>query len=524
MLVKGSPVPVLEMHRISKSFAGVEALSDVSLTVGQGEVHGLLGHNGSGKSTLIKVLSGFHAPERGSSLRFNGQEIRLPLAAGEFRALGMAFVHQDLAIVESLTVVENLRIGALAAARGWHIDWKRQEREVRALLGEFEVDVDPWMNVADLRPWQRPLLAIIRAVDEMRRAISSEPGRPGLLILDEPTATLSGRGAQRLFSVVRQIARAGHGVLLVSHDLDEVLQHTDSVTVLRDGRVVGTRTTAKIDKGALVELIVGRELGNAVKSRPIMRAADSAVVKHAHGGAVLDVDFSMSQGEILGVTGLMGSGYDHIGQVLFGAIPGTGELILDGLRFDLRHMSPRAAIKAGISFVPAERLSEGCVAGLSANENLTLPAVGQFFHAGILRLSALHRHTGKEMGKLGVIPTEPQMALQAFSGGNQQKILLAKWLQMRPRLLLLQEPTQGVDVGARHQIHQLIRDYASQGTGIICASADHEQLEALCHRVLIFRKGVLVRELTGLEVTKENISAECLGGEQPFKANKVGHD
>lgn len=504
--------PVLRAQHISKRFGGTLALDDVGIEVAGGEVHGLLGHNGSGKSTLIKILAGYHAPEPGGRIEIGGRDVRLPLAPGRFRALGMAFVHQDLGLIGALTVVENLRVGRMARGMLWPISWREETRHVAALLEEFGIDCDPMAQVESLEPWQRPLLGIVRAVDEMRTLRGGRSDGHGILVLDEPTASLGGTDVEQLFEVVRRVKAQGTGVLFVSHDLDEVLGITDRVTVLRDGRVAGFRPTAALTKQALTEMIVGRPVSDTAAALSAVASGPGAAVDDLRGAAVKNVSLIVGGGEIVGLTGLAGSGYAELGAMLVGAVPVRGgHLRLRGRSFDLTAMTPAAAIEAGIAYLPGERLREGCFAELTLNENVTLPVLSRFFRAGHLRLRALRAHSADLCMRFDVHPADPGLPLQALSGGNQQKVLLAKWLQLQPRLLILQEPTQGVDVGAREQIFTMIRACAADGGAVLCLSSDHEQLAALCRRVLVFRQGRISAELTGPDVSKERMAYECFG-------------
>jgi ribose transport system ATP-binding protein len=506
---------ILEARHFSKRFGGTLALDDVSLTVDGGTVHGLVGHNGSGKSTLIKILAGYHAPEPGAELAIDGNPVRLPLAPGRFRDLGMAFVHQDPGLIASLSVVENLRIGNLAQRRLAPIAWRDEVRHCEALLAEFGMSCDPRAAVETLLPWQRPMLAIIRAVDETRALLRQTGQHRGLLVLDEPTSNLADSNVGQLFDVVRRVQTAGFGVLFVSHDLDEILAVTDHVTVLRDGRVAGSGATSGFSRGDLVRLIVGHDIVPTTRAEPVeMRTDHLVAVQGLNGPGVRDVHFSVAPGEILGCSGLIGSGFAEIGPMLIGAVPAwTGKLRLGTHTMDLAALTPARAIAAGISYVPGERLREGCIGELSVAENVGLPVLGRFFRAGWLHRRALASHARAQITRLGVRPADPALALEALSGGNQQKVLLAKWLQLEPRLLILQEPTQGVDVGAREQIFTIIREFAARGGSVLCLSGDHEQLVMLCGRVLIFRRGRVARELAGSEVTKERIAHECLGSD-----------
>jgi ribose transport system ATP-binding protein len=512
-VVTSEAPPVLAARHISKRFGGVLALDDVALSVRTGEVHGLLGHNGSGKSTLIKILAGYHAPERGGELEIDRRPVRLPLAPGQFRSLGMAFVHQDPGLISALSVVENLRIGSIARGYLSHISWRREVQHVAAILTEFAIDCDPLALVEDLPPWQRPLLAIVRALDEMRAVMKREAGRHGVLVLDEPTANLGDAGVQKLFAVIRQIAAQEYGVLFVSHDLDEVLGVTDRLTVLRDGRVVGIRETAGLSKNELVEMIVGRRVERGATTPPVPAGAETvAEVNGLRGPSVRTVDLIVSKGEIVGLTGLVGSGFAEIGAMLIGSVPArAGRLRIDAAELELRTIDPPRAIAAGMVYVPGDRLREGCIGDLTLAENASLPVLRRFFRSGILRLRALNRYVSALCEQFEVRPAEPALSLDSLSGGNQQKVLLAKWLQLQPHLLILQEPTQGVDVGSREQIFAIIREYARRGGAVLCASSDHEQLAVLCNRVLIFHRGRIGVELTGAGMVKERISYECFG-------------
>jgi ribose transport system ATP-binding protein len=507
--------PVLQAAHFSKRFGGTLALHDVSLRIDSGAVHGLVGHNGSGKSTLIKILAGFHAPEPGAELQIDGRPVRLPLAPGQFRSLGMAFVHQDPGLVASLSVVENLRIGSIAQRRFSHIAWRDEVRRCEDLLREFGLHCNPRDAVETLRPWQRPMLAIIRAVDETRRLLRNTDQTRGLLILDEPTANLADSNVGQLFDVIRRVQASGFGVLYVSHDLDEIKALTQHVTVLRDGRVVGSGVTAEVSRPDLVRLIVGHDMTPVVRTAEARAATNTlADVRNLRGHGVRDVSLSLAPGEILGVSGLIGSGFAELGPLLIGALQAQqGTIRVDTAQRDLVKMTPAQAIGIGICYVPGERLREGCIGELTVAENVTLPVLSRFFRGFRLSTGALRSHAAAQAGQFGVRPPDPDLPLEALSGGNQQKVLLAKWLQLEPRLLILQEPTQGVDIGAREQIFAIIRAFAERGGSVLCLSGDHEQLELLCSRVLIFRRGRIVQELAGPEVTKDRIAHECLGAD-----------
>lgn len=508
--------PVLEALHFSKRFGGTLALDDVALTIHSGSVHGLVGHNGSGKSTFIKILAGYHTPEPGAELTIDGHTVRLPLAPGLFRSLGMAFVHQDPGLVSSLSIVENLRIGVIAQGRLKRVSWREEIRRCEQLLAEFGMACDPRANVETLRPWQRPMLAIIRAVDETRRLLQETGRQSGVLVLDEPTANLADSNVGQLFDVVRRVQAVGFGVLFVSHDLDEVLDLTDHVTVLRDGRVAGSGITANFSRSDLVRLIVGHDIAPSEPAPAVapVRTDHVTQVQGLSGHGLRDVAVSVAPGEIVGASGLIGSGFAELGPLLMGGLRASqGHIRLGTRTIDLTKLTPAAAVAAGICYVPGDRLGEGCIGELTVLDNLTLPVLHRFFRAGRVRRGPLASYARMEVTRFGVRPPDPALPLEALSGGNQQKVLLAKWLQLEPKLLILQEPTQGVDIGAREKIFTIIRAFVARGGGVLCLSGDHEQLEMLCHRVLIFRRGRIARELTGTEVTKDRIAHECLGSD-----------
>lgn len=505
--------PVLRLRHLSKHFGGTQALNDVGLDVTGGRVHGLLGHNGSGKSTLIRILAGYHAPEPGGEMERDGVPIRLPLRPGQFRELGMAFVHQDPGLLPALTVTENLRIGALAGGLLRHVSWRREAAAVAALLDEFGIDCDPDARVERLRPWQRPLLAIVRAVDEVRRLTVTGQLQSGLLVLDEPTAGLGDASVERLFAVIERVKAAGFGVLFVSHDLDEVLAITDEVTVLRDGRVAGTGRTNTLGKEALVEMIIGHRIERHAPAATVAARAEPLVaVRDLRGPGVRDIGFDVAPGEILGMTGLIGSGFAEVGALVAGALPGqAGTLRIGEAQHNVAGLTARRAIDAGVAYVPADRLRAGCIGELTVAENIGLPVLDRLARGGVLAPRVLVHHAAELCHRFDVRPPDPALHLESLSGGNQQKALLAKWLQLSPRLLVLEEPTQGVDVGAREQIFAAIRAWAAQGAAVLCLSGDHEQLALLCRRVLILRHGRIVAELTDTDVTEERMAHECFG-------------
>lgn len=500
------PPPALVIRNLSKTFGGERALDRAALTVLAGECHGLLGENGSGKSTLIKILAGYHAPEPGAELEIHGQPVRLPLAPGQFREFGVSFVHQDLGLIPSLTVLENLLVGQWATRRDWRISWAREHRRARELFGHYGVELDPDARVADLRPVERALLAIVRAAHEV--SASDMVNHRGLLVLDEPTVFLPRADIERLFRLVRDIVDQGASVLFVSHDLDEVREITSRVTVLRDGRAYSTVLTNQTSRDDLIEMIVGRRLDAFAGEHADRPAGPVALsIERLAGGAIDEISFDVYEGEVLGLTGILGSGFDELPYLLFGVAPAYGGAVRIGrTRHDAASLRPDQSLASGLALIPADRQREGIIGSLSVADNVTMQVLGSLFINFLLRQRRILSESTEMLERFGVRPNDPGLLYSSLSGGNQQKALLAKWLRTRPQVLLLHEPTQGVDVGARQEIFSMIRDCARAGTTILCASSDHEQLAAICDRVLIFSRGQIAHQLVGADLTKERIA------------------
>jgi len=480
---------------MSKAFPGTLALDYVDFDVIEGEVHALVGQNGSGKSTLIKVLAGFHAAESGTSVEVDGEPVRLGDGAASHGA-GFRFVHQDLALVQDLSVLENLAFGR-GFQRGFagRILWKEEQKAAQALVESLGYDFDVREPVATLAAAERTGVAIARALQDAEGA--------RVLVLDEPTATLPTSEVDVLFAAIRRVQERGLGVIYVSHRLDEVFEIAQRVTILRDGRRVGTWETKAIDEDQLIELMTG---GVPLKARKPASAAQGKPLLEVHevgGEALKSLSFSVRPGEVLGVAGLTGSGRDELLPLLFGAVQGRGRVAVDGT--DVPISDPQAAKAAGLALVPADRHRQGGILLMSLGENVTLTDLERHTSRGRLRHSKERAEIEDWLTRLDVRPPVAEAALDSLSGGNQQKIVLAKWLRMTPRVLLLDEPTQGVDVGAKASIHTLVRSAADQGAAVVLASSDDEEIEDTCDRVLVLRDGRLAGELVGDEVSMETL-------------------
>lgn len=501
-------IPRLAIRGLTKAFGGVRALSRADLTVMPGEIHGLLGKNGSGKSTLIKILSGFHTPDEGS-LSIDGQPIALPIPLGKSEAHGLAFVHQNLGLLADASVLENLIAGDYDRLNPWAINWGAEAVRARRLFADHHLNLDPHDPVSVLSPVQRAQLAIVRAAERVQ--VHRAHGFGGVLVLDEPTPFLPIEDVRVLFGTMRRLTATGVSIIFVSHDIDEVMEITDRATVLRDGEVIGSFETASTDRAQIVAAIVGRSMTTERVICPYAASAAPTVqISGLSGKIVRDVSFDLRPGEVLGLTGLIGSGYDEIPYLLSGATTaGQGQLHLHPTRHDLTRMTPAAAIAAGIALIPADRQRAGLALDLSLTENVTLPLLGRSHSALMLNLQRLSDITARIMASFAVKADHPRQPASELSGGNQQKLVLGKWLQLGPRLVLLDEPTQGIDVGARREIYDRVVELCRSGTSIICATSEFEQLETIAHRVLVFDRGRIKAELTGDQVTKSAIAHAC---------------
>lgn len=511
-------VDVLRFEGLDVRFGATHALQGVDLSIRAREIHGLLGQNGSGKSTLIKVLAGLHDPTAGR-LWLSGEEAELPLSPAARSSFNLAFVHQDLGLLPELTVVENFWSTSWAEGTArTRIGWREARRKVAETLAEYDVDLDPRALVRQLTPVERASLAIVRAVHTLN-SDTKHPRTPGLLVLDEPTVFLAGPDATRLYDLMRRVASSGAGVLFVSHDIEEVKHLTDRVTVLRDGRNVGTRETRDVTVRQIVDLMIGSDNSTAVSTgqdhdRPPVASSASARVEVSAltTPRLRGIDIEAPVGRIIGLAGLPGSGFDDVLYALYGAIPArSGQLTIDGTAYDLAHMTTIKARSLGLGFVPNERLVEGCVPHMSVTENNALLSLDLCRRGPFLSHRQAEALVGRQIEDYGVRVAGPEATYDTMSGGNQQKAILAKWLHVQPAVLLLNQPTQGVDIGARTEIWRLLRaDCASRVT--LCASLDHDELVAGCDTVIVFRRGHVAAVLEGAELTAAAIAHHSVQG------------
>jgi ribose transport system ATP-binding protein len=495
-------VPRIRASGLAKAFGGTQALRGVDLEVRPGEIHGLIGQNGCGKSTFIKILSGYHAPDAGE-LEIDGEPVRLPVRPGEVQRRGIGFVHQDLALAPGMTVLENLRLGRYETTAYGRIRWRRERAQARELLAGVGLRIDPETPIRHVPQAERALIAFARAAREIER----HPGG-GLLVLDEATASLPSGSVELLSAAARRLVERGSSVLLVTHRLDEVLDLCDRVSVVRDGRLVALLDRDEADEATLIEAMLGRSLGELYP--PKARPQDEAVfsVRGLTGDVAQDVDLDVHRGEIVGVTGLVGMGHDELPYLLFGARRARAGAFRVGGRAITRP-TPAALRKAGVALLPADRKRASGSQTASVRENVTLPVLGSFFSGGLLHHRRERAHVLELLARFEVRPPLPDAPLSALSGGNQQKALLAKWLQRRPQVLVLHDPTQGVDIGSRARIFSIIREVAGDGVAVVIVSSEHEDLAHLCNRVLVMRRGRVGVELAGADVSEERIVEQC---------------
>lgn len=496
------PVPLVSIEHLSKTFPGQRALNDVSLTIDSAEIHALVGENGSGKSTLIKVLSGFHVPDAGGRILIDGEA--LPFGTPEAsRRLGLRFVHQDLALIDQLSAADNVGIeSGFRRGRGGHILWQEQQEHARRLMANIGVEVDVRRPVAELRPVDRSTIAIARALDDAEGAIR-------LLVLDEPTAALPPAEVDALFRVLREVAASGVSILYVSHRLDEILGLAARVSVLRDGTFQGTHPAAGMERQHLIRLIVGEDSTNqvmasqqAARKREPITGSGGFTFRGIRTDRLAGVDLTVGQGEILGVAGLTGSGREEMAAALCGAIP--AELTLttpDGSQSN--RMTPRRAKALGIALVLANRHPAAAIRQFTVRENVTLPVLKDYSHLGRVNTSHEKDAVRSAIRSVDLRPPDPERAYEMLSGGNKQKTILAKWLNTTPKLLVLDDPTSGVDIGARHAIYDLVRERTAQGVSVVICSSDIEDLVGVCDRVVTLVGGIVTGALIRTDITEE---------------------
>ena len=505
MLDAVAPPPMLEARALAKSFGAVQALKGVSFRLRAGTVHTLLGENGAGKSTLLKILAGVHRPD-GGQLLVAGAQARLGSPADAQRH-GIAIVHQELSLAPNLSVADNLFAARLPQRAGC-VDRRALRRDAAALLARLGMDLDPDAQVADLSLAQRQLVEIAKAL--------AQPSR--IVIMDEPTSSLSDSEAQILFTLIARLKAEGRAIIYVSHRMDEIMRISDEITVMRDGSSICTLARDETDIGALIALMVGRQMQDIYPPRGPAPDRSTRALLQVRGlglaGRFEGIDFEVHAGEIVGFFGLVGSGRSDVMDALFGMHRCTGSILMHGRPLRLR--SPADAIGHGVAFVTENRKEQGLVLDQSVQHNICMVQVHSGRGGALLTDEAAEQSLARAcVQRLKIRVAGLQQPVRQLSGGNQQKIVFAKWLAMRPRLLVLDEPTRGIDVGAKFEIYALIRELAAAGTAVILVSSELPEALALSDRLLVMRNKRLVQSLDTLHLRQETVMAHATGAGLP---------
>jgi ribose transport system ATP-binding protein len=490
---------LLEISGVGKSFPGVRALHDVSFAVGAGEVVAVLGENGAGKSTLMKILAGVQMPDTGS-IRLEGAPVQIH-SVEEGLSLGIALIHQELNLATNLSIGANLFLGREPVKRGL-IDEREIELRSRKLLGRVGLDLDPATLVGDLSIGRQQLVEIAKALSTNAR----------ILIMDEPTSSLSQGETERLFEVVKDLRQNGVSILYISHRLGEVVELADRVVVLRDGENAGELARAEINHDRMVSLMVGRDLAQFYAHQPhppgevVLSVSGLRTPAHPSHG----IDFELRAGEIVGMAGLVGAGRTELLETLFGITPAVGgTVIVEGVPRTL--VNPRAAIAAGMALVPEDRKQQGLILEMAVADNISLASISRDQRAGFLNFAAERRITEEMTERMRIKTPSSRQIVRFLSGGNQQKVVLGKWLAMKPRILFLDEPTRGIDIGAKREIYALMEDLAKQGVAILFVSSELEEVIGMSDRALVMHEGRLAGALKREELGEESIMRLATG-------------
>lgn len=484
---------------MSKAFPGVLALNDVSFAVIPGEIHALIGENGSGKSTLVKLLAGVHRPDAGDIL-FRGERVSLPDPTSA-RLHGVATIYQEFSLVATLSVAENVFMGRLPTGATRFVDWSSMRRQAVDVLKRLGIDTDPDATVGSLSVAEQQLV-------EIAKAISSDSN---LLIMDEPTTALALSETRRLHDLIRRLAQRGRAILYITHRLNEIIGLADRVTVLKDGRLVGTSAGSHLNLNAVVEMMIGRRVDDQYPKERHSTTDPILEVDNLYTGTgVNGVSFTLHRGEVLGLGGMIGSGRTEIGRALFGADPiSAGSIRLNGK--PVRFASPQAAIRSGVALIPENRKSEGLFFNFSGVPNITISRLRALLRGPLLSLAREDAVGGDYLGRLQITRAAAWRSVRQLSGGNQQKVIIARWLFSRAKLLILDEPTQGIDIGAKLEVYRLINDLTAQGLGVLLISSDYRELLAMSDRVAIVRDGRILRIAGAGELTEYSLIEAASG-------------
>ena len=492
-------IDALEMTGISKRFPGVQALAGVDLRVSAGEIHAVVGENGAGKSTLMKILAGAYEADAGSIL-MDGRPVSFS-SPHESQALGVGMVFQELNLVADLSVAENIYLGRQPVRRFGIVDRRRLRDQATALLASLGAPIDATSLVRDLSVGQQQMVEIAKVYSQ----------DPRILVLDEPTSALTEHETDILFATLRRLRSEGIAIIFISHRLKEVLAIADQVTVLRDGKLVGSRSIRELTAAGIVTMMVGRDVTDLFP-KAVVDIGDVVleVRGYSRSGVFSDVSFTVRAGEVLGLAGLVGAGRTEVARSIFGLDPhDAGEVRIDGQRVRVR--GPRDAVKAHMGYVPEDRKKDGLVLGLSVRSNTVLSVLSDLARAGWITKRMEMPTVGAMIERFQLRPPDPERTVATLSGGNQQKVVIGRWTVATPRVLFLDEPTRGVDVGAKAEIHQLIGELARQGVAIVMISSELPEILAASDRILVLHEGRITGELSRAEATEERIMMAATG-------------
>jgi rhamnose transport system ATP-binding protein len=501
-----SATPTLEAVGISKSFPGVKALENVELRLYPGTVTALIGENGAGKSTLVKILTGVYTPDAGT-ISLDGKPIVVPDAESAFR-LGITATHQETVLFDELTVTENIFLGHPIIGRFGLLDWKAMRARTRAILGELEVELDPDMRLRDLAIARKHLVAIARALSIDAR----------IVIMDEPTASLSHKEVEELYAIIAKLKREGKAILFISHKFEEIFRIADQYAVFRDGRSVGAGVVADATPARLISLMVGRTVDQVFPKVEVPLGETVLSVQGlSHPTEFADISFDLRRGEILGFYGLVGAGRSEVMQALFGVTrTSRGSMTLAGKPISVRR--PADAVDAGIVYVPEERQRQGAILALPVFENVTLPSLHKIAHRGFLDLAREFAMARKYATRLDLRAASLSQEVGTLSGGNQQKVVIGKWLATEPRVIILDEPTKGIDVGSKAAVHAFMGELTAQGLAVIMVSSELPEILGMSDRVVVMREGRIAGTFDRNGLTAETLVAAATGNTNAAEA------
>lgn len=503
-MVKNLEVPLLTLSGISKSFAGTAVLSEILFDVCPGEVHAVMGENGAGKSTLMKILAGIHLPDTGT-ISVNGQEVKF-LSPSDALHRGIAIIHQELNVVPEMTIADNLALGNEPRTKLGSLDRRKIEAQAREKLAIVNSDLDPLRLMGSLSIGMQQVVEIARAVAQDSR----------ILILDEPTAALSTAESSQLFELIRKMRADGMGLIYISHRMQEVWELADRITVLRDGRLVSTSERSDTNQHNVVNDMIGRELGG-LYLREERKAASGGLLVSGIGDRkrIGPVTFEVKSGEVVGVFGLVGAGRSEIARLIFGADPiRSGSVSVDGIQAIIT--DPSSAIAAGIGLLSEDRKGQGLLLNRDVLDNVALPSLARFQRLGVLQFGRMGRAVRVVSDRLKIRASSAAQMVSELSGGNQQKVLIARWLEARPRVLIMDEPTRGVDIGSKGQIYRTINELASEGMAVLMISSDITEVLGISDRILVVRDGLIAGECEGADATEESLMLLATGIEKPY--------